>query len=334
MTDRPRPPHARRAALLLGVVVALAPVPSTPQHVYRWVDTQGNVRYSGFPPPAGVATEAPAALPGPAARQGHEPIREQPPGVDEMLELAGLRAQLPGLIRDAVTHLVHSRADLSERERTTARTVAERAFDPARVYALLRDEYGRHSAPESRPAAAAWFRSPVGRRVVGLALEGARKADPATLPAFTAALERRPPSPGRLELTERLDWVTGSSGLSADLVLAIQGGLARGLARSVPPEHRLRPGQIDADVQERRPRVLTAIREPMRVRLLYIYRDLTDEDLRQYIEFAGSPAARAHNRALHHALAHAFRLTAERASTDLAHTVRRPPPRTTTAPIR
>jgi len=329
MTDRARPPHARRAALLLGVLVALAPAASAAQHVYRWVDPQGNVRYSGFPPPAGGVTEAPAALPGPAVRQGPEPARERPVGVDEMLELSGLRAQLPALMRDVVTHLVRSRADLAERERRSARTVAERAFDLARVYALLRDEYGRHGAPERRQAAAAWFRSPTGRRVVELAVEGARNTDAAALAAFTHALERRPPSPGRLELIERLDWVSGSSELSADIALAVQGGVARALARSAPREQRPRPGQIDADAQERRPRVLSAIREPTRVRLLYVYRDLTDEDLRQYIAFAGSPAARAHTRALHHALTHAVRLTAEHAATNLTGTLA---PTTATTP--
>ena len=86
----------------------------------------------------------------------------------------------------------------------------------------MRDEYARRSPPDHRAAAAAWYRSPTGRRFVELA-RSARKADPPALSAFAAALQRRPPSPGRLELIERYDWASGTSETSADLVLAVAG---------------------------------------------------------------------------------------------------------------
>lgn len=322
MTDArrrsPAPGAVAAAAVCLGLLVTLGPAPAPAQQIYRWVDAHGNVRYSGFPPPSGAATEAPAALPGPAARPGLEPVREKPATADEMLALSGLRARLPRLVREVVADLADSQAQLTEPERGTVRSVAERAFDPTRVYALLRDEYERRSPPERRPGAAAWFRSPAGRRIVETLLESTGEADAAALAAFGAALRQRPPTPARLELIERLDWVTGSSELSADLVFAVQRGLALGLTRRLPREQRLRPGPLDAEAQERRPAVVTAVRAAVRDRLLYVLRDLTDEDIRQCIEFEGSPDGRAHNRALNRGLLHAFAVTAERAGTDLA----------------
>lgn len=304
--------------LLLGVLVALAPVPSTAQPIHRWVDAQGNVLYSGFPPPSAGATEAPAALPGPALPLGLEPVRETPPSADEMLDLCGLRAQLPALVRDVVTQLDGVQVDLGEPERSTMRSLARRAFDPARVYPLVRDEYERHSPPERRSAAAAWLRSPAGRRIVGVLREAAQQPGAAALSAFGAALQQRPPTPARLELVERLDWVSGRSELSADLVLAVQRGLALGLTRFLAREQRPRPGDLAVEGRERRVEVLAGVREPMRVRLLHLVRDLPDEDIRQYIEFESSPEARAHNRALHRGLTRALAIAAERTGTELA----------------
>lgn len=309
------------AALCAGVLVALVPAAPTAQPIYRSVDAQGNVRYSAFPPPDTAG--APAALPGAAARLGPEPVREKPAGADEMLDLSGVRKLLPGLLGEVVTHLTRGGGELGERERSTVRSVAERTFESSRVYALVRDAYERHSARERRPGVAAWLRSPAGRRIVSLEIESARNADAATMSAFTARLQQRPPAPGRLELIERLDWVTGSSELSTDLVLAVQRGLALGLTRTLPREQRLRAGQL-AEVEERRPQVLAAVREPMRLRLLYNFRDLTDDDLRHYIDFQGTPDARAHNRAVHRALLHALTLTAQHTGATLAQSLPRP----------
>lgn len=322
MTDRPGPRvgSARRAAAaraLLAAVVVLAAGAAAAQPVYRWVDAAGNVRYSGVPPPAGAADQAPAASPGPAARGDVLPIRETAPGADEMLELSGIRAQLPDVMRQLASDVLRGRADLAEPDRARARAALEGAFDPARVYGLVRDAYAEHSPPERRHGAAAWLRSPAGRRIVALEREGAR-TPAATLEAFAAALRQRPPSPGRLELLERLDWVSGSAELSADLVVAVQRGLARGLATALPAERRLRPGQIDTGVAERRPHLLAPIRETLRLRLLYHFRDLSDEELREYVAFESSADGRAHGRALRRALVHALGAASERAGTELA----------------
>lgn len=306
---------------MLGLMVG--PAPAAAQHVYRWVDAHGNVRYSAFPPQPGTAPPSPAALPRSTAADGLAPIRETPATADEMLELSGLRAQLPDVLRDLVSEIVRGRPELSERERGAMRAVVERAFDPARIHVLVRDEYARRSPPDHRAAAAAWYRSPTGRRFVELA-RSARKADPPALSAFAAVLQRRPPSPGRLELIERYDWASGTSETSADLVLAVQRGLARGMVRSTPGEPRLRPGQIDAEAEERRPALVTAIRARVRVRLLHAFRELTDEDVRQYVEFEASPEGRAHSRAVDQALTHALAVAAERAGPDLARARPRP----------
>lgn len=330
MTDgaRPRPSRPWRptpgvlASLLLCVLpVDLAPTSSMAQQIHRRLDAQGNVHYSNSPQPSAGETEAPAALPAPVLRPGFEPVRATPVSPDEMLELSGLRTQLPALAREAVTHLDGGPVDLEEPARSTMRRLAQRAFDPTRVYPLVRDAYARHSVPENRAAAAAWLRSPAGRRMVARLREDA-PPDAVVLSAFAAA--QRPPTPGRLELIERLDWVSGWSEASVDLVVAVQRGLALGLTRFLPPEQRPRPGELATEAQERRAEVLRRVREPLRVRLMYALRDIADEDVREYIEFESSPAARAHTRALQRALTHALALAAERTGIELARSRARP----------
>src|SRR3989442_1674178 len=76
-----RPGSARVTVLSVMVVAALA-APVTAQTLYRWVDENGVVHYSQFPPPAPTAPPSPAPEGKPAAPPEAKP---SPPGAKPSL---------------------------------------------------------------------------------------------------------------------------------------------------------------------------------------------------------------------------------------------------------
>src|SRR5437763_1747281 len=92
----------------------------------------------------------------------------------------------------------------------------------------------------SRRGMAAWFRSRLGRKVTALEIAASKAEAGPKLAAFAAALKTSPARPARVELVQRLEWVTGASQETTDLALAVAGSIARAAAATAPAERRAR----------------------------------------------------------------------------------------------
>jgi hypothetical protein len=246
--------------VVLVVLVALA-APAHAGEIYRWVEGS-TVVYSDRPPQDGVVgTETPGREPLPAVTAGaatigpsssaENGVSTAPATVDEILELSGARAQLAGLASQlGAGYLLPRRHQLDARDAARVARIIEQHFAPERFYLAIHDELGRRVEREQLDAMAAWFRSPLGRRVTELEIAASKpEAAPAAV-AFAARLKTSPAAPARLELVQRLDWVTGLSTDTTDLVLVIFRSGARAAATAVAPDRRIRTGLVERRVEE------------------------------------------------------------------------------------
>jgi len=153
--------------------------------------------------------------------------------------------------------------------------------------------------------------------------------DPAKLAAFAAALKTSPARPARVELVQRLEWVTGASQETTDLALAVAGSIARAAAAAAPAERRARVGMIERGVDEMRGQMAPTIAEGVLAQMLYVYEPLTDAELKAYVDFLASPPGRAYGRVAHAALLRVVREVADRTAVEIVRAV--PPQRWATA---
>lgn len=346
--------------LLLGAALALAP-DLTHAGTYRWVDERGNVTYSDRPPqpqdapvpppetsPAPVlvplALPAPAVVPDSAVKPREvtapeiaaprtktrdvkasaQPIPVAKTGltkVDEILELSGIRAQLGGLLSRVAGELRPAPGRMSSQDLASVDRILAQALRHERFYALVRDAFRPHVDRPSLEATAAWLRSPVARKIVALEIESGEPGTEQKVAAYAAGLKASPPSSHRVELIQRLDWLTGGNDTSADLVAAIARGVTTAVSAGGPPEQRLRPGQIEGRVAQVRARAGDALREVRFMSMLYTYRQLEDEELAEYARFSGSEAGRWYNTAMRKALASALGRAVEQTTAELVRAV-------------
>jgi Domain of unknown function (DUF4124)/Uncharacterized protein conserved in bacteria (DUF2059) len=322
--------------VVLVVLLAMA-APVHAGEIYRWVEGS-TVVYSDHPPQdAVVATEMPGREPLPivtAAAATISPsssaesvVSTAPATVDEILELSSARAQLAGLAASlGAGYLLPRRSQLDARDGALVARIIAQHFAPERFFVAIHDELGRRVEREQLDAMAAWFRSPLGRRVSELEIAASKpEAAAPAIAAFAERLKTSPAAPARLELVQRLDWVTGTSTDTTDLALVIARTGARAFATAVAADRRIRAGLVERRVEEMRAQMGTMMTNMALAHMLYVYNPLTDAELNAYVDFLASPAGRVYNRTSHVALLRAVRDAADRTATEIVRAV--PPAR-------
>jgi hypothetical protein len=352
MTERLGP------ALLLGAALLLASPARAAAETYRWVDEQGNVMYSDRPPqPREIRPPAPEAKPAlepkasemrapdlktPEAAKPPEvktpevakpevnakatippvaPPKTGPTKIDELLELSGARAQLVGLVARVAADLRPQPGQMSTADMATIDRILAQSLRHETVYGAVRDAFLRLVDRPSLEATAAWLRTPVGRKIIGLEIASSQPGAEQKVMEYTAVAKANPPAARRLELLQRLDWVTGANETSADLVAAIARGLSAAVSAAGPAESRFRPGQIEDRAAQVRARATETLREVRTMSMLYTYQTLEDDELSEYVRFSGTDAGRWYNTAMRKALVGAIGKAVEQTVTDLVRAV-------------
>ena len=339
----------RLGSVLLAAMLVLAATTSS-AGTFRWVDDQGNVTYSDRPPqPRDSGAAAPGAKPAsdlkvpemkasdvksavPKAGEGMPrdakatilppvPPRTGPTKIDELLELSGARAQLVGLVARVAADLRPAPGQMSASDMTTIERVLAQSLRADAVYGAVRDAFIPQVDRSSLETTASWLRTPAGRKIITLEIASSQPGAEQKIAEYTAIVKSNPPPTRRLELLQRLDWVTGANETSADLVAAIARGLSRAVSAAGPPEKRLRPGKIDERAEQVRARANETLREVRTMSMLYTYQSLNDDELLEYVRFSGTDAGRWYNTAMRKALISAIGKAVEQAATELVRAV-------------
>ena len=265
------------------------------------------------PPPR--ARDAKASVPAtPIPRTG-------PTKVDELLELSGVRAQLVGLLSRVAVDLRPPPGQMSSADQAIIDRILGQSLRHEAVYGAVRDAFRPQVDRPSLETTAAWLRTPIARKIVALEIASSEPSAEQKVADYATTLKANPPPARRLELLQRLDWVTGANETSADLVAAIARGLSTAVSAAGPPESRLRPGQIEDRAEQARARANETLREVRTMSMLYTYQTLEDDELSEYVRFSGSDAGRWYNTAMRKALVGALEKAVEQTATELVRAV-------------
>ena len=322
-------------ALATTLMLAVLAAPAHAGDVYRWIDG-ATVVYSDQPPQEGVIlTSMPGRPPLPVvtapdaetsvAAEAEVVVSTEPSTVDEIFELSGMRPQLPAIARTLGAEYLPRPGQLAERDTALVAQIVARQFAPERFYAVIRDDFRRRVDQRQLDAMAVWFRSPLGRKITALEIAASNPDAAPKIAAFAAGLKTSPAAAPRLDLVQRLDWVTGTSQETTDLTLAIAGSAARAAAAVTPAERRARAGLVERRLEEMRGQMALAVAENVLAQMLYVYAPLSDAELKQYVDFLASPPGRSYGRIAHSALLRVVREVADRTAFEVLRTV--PPQR-------
>jgi Uncharacterized protein conserved in bacteria (DUF2059) len=205
---------------------------------------------------------------------------------------------------------------LSGEDRLTVDRIVSQRFSAAALYARMRLEFEKNLESARLARALEWYESPLGKRITGLEL-----ASLTPDAGQTPDVESRRASQRRLDLLRRLDTSGGASDTTVDVTMAIVGSLARAFQPVLPAVARLSRGQLEQELSQVRNVTLERIRHACLVNMLSAYRDLTDGEVEQYVQFVESEGGQWYMAVMNASLLTAVNAAAETTATELAAAV-------------
>jgi len=233
--------------------------------------------------------------------------------LDTLLERSVLKVQLESLAAGVRVQFLLGRARLSGEDRLTIDRIVSRRFSSAALYARIRLEFEPNLESGKLAKALEWYDSPLGKRITGLEL--------ASLMLEIPDFEKDRPSKQRLDLIRRLDAGGGASDTTVDVTMAIVRNLTRAFQPALPAVARLSPGQLEHELTQVRNLTLERIRRACLLNMLTAYRDLTDQELEQYVRFVESESGQWYMSMMNGTLLIAVDAAAEATATELAAAV-------------
>ena len=335
-----------RTASLVVLTLALAAAPaSDAAEVYKTTQADGTVTYSDTPQPPAEANPpaqrkapaqekaparppaAPTATPAPRPAVPTREVTPRPPAVtaDEVLELAGLQAQLAATPARMAGEFKPRGVRLNAEDAAALEQILARHFAAERLYTQIRGEFSRRADARKLADVAEWLRSPLGAKIAALEAAAAVEADASQRMLAFAPGGRGGPAAARVAIVERLDWTAGITDGALESTLAVSRAMAMAINRALPPDERQTTAQIERHIQELRGQSRAKLAQTTVAFMLYEYRSLEDDELQQYSDFLASDAGRWYSATISKAMNRTVAAAAQRAASDVIRAI--PPPR-------
>jgi hypothetical protein len=241
-------------------------------------------------------------------------------GVDELLARSGLKRHI-ALIGHRLQHQFEAQGAFTPDERAALSRAAMNAYRPDVIYAAVREQLELRRDENKMNELLAWYRLPLGTRLVDLEVAAAIAQVGIEIVEYAERLKENPPTYERLESLQRLDAAVGNTDLSVDLAMVMQESMARAIDPVLPPERRMKPGQLQRDLARMRAEIVTPTRNAVLLTMLFTYRSVGDEDVRAYLRLMESPAGRWFSEATRRAMLQSIAAAAEMTATELARMV-------------
>jgi len=213
------------------------------------------------------------------------PDAERAFALDELVRLSGMRRQAANIAEGAINSYVQTIPVDMVRERESVKQFWSEVFDVKLMNdAVLRTLERRYDASRAR-AAIAYLKSSTARKMSKLEQASNRAGILSEINQFAERLAFNPPPAPRMTMVNEFINQTHA-------VEVMQTVMSRNMRMSMtamnafaPPDRRLNNEQIEAMISGMRTQTYAGMRNGIVTGFLYTYRNVSDEELRQYIEW-------------------------------------------------
>lgn len=218
--------------------------------------------------------------------------------VDELIDLSGLKQQIPRLPNEYMTLVDQVLTGLDRRNpmptnlRRELRQSFVDALSPERFEPQIRSRLLDTLSHDTSVATVNWLRSELGKKITAAEVNVGSPDRPVQLATFMMRLQLERPTPERLELVRRLEEVTQGSEMATEAWEAIVGAIARALEGGFRGDKLQIKEKLEEVLASMRGSVKGMFQQAQLFETLFTYQTVPDEELRQYAEFLETPAGR------------------------------------------
>ena len=202
------------------------------------------------------------------------------PDIDEAFRLSGVRARLESLPSHVNEMTAVAISQLPRDQRAQFEPVLKdmmlRFLDPDAFYQQLRTYFARRSDPSHMATFLALERTPLYRTMHRVEQESETPAAQASRRRFEATLQSDPPSIKRVQTLQHLDEITNATGTQVKIVTAVMNAMAAGMGARMPADLDKQSAAFNTKIQ---PVLASQVLHAN----LFIYRNVEDADLEDYV---------------------------------------------------
>lgn len=207
---------------------------------------------------------------------------------------SGMAVALRGFTAQVENGIKHSTANLQAELLPPLRRAVLEAFRPDRLREDITTLVAQKLILEDMQAAVRWLETEAGRRITLAEEVGSAVQDQGHFAAYVEALRTRPLSAERSSLIADIISAAGAVQTGAATQEAIALGIGMGVDALRPEDKRLGEAVIRGRLRQAMPpqRLRSGLAQQLPVLFAYIYRDVSDADLRSYAAFLNSSAGK------------------------------------------
>jgi len=233
--------------------------------------------------------------------------------IDDLMQLSGMNDELVAL-HDQIGGDLAEPGTMPEATRLSLQKAMQESFAESKLKAVIIPYLRQHMDKKSTDQSLAWLSSPLGEKIT--ALESANNS-----PEAQAEMQKQLPTllknTQRFSLIRELDKAINASDSTVNTLLGLQEAMFRGITASGPKAQAM----SEEELQQMIATMKTTIRSQYEILVIgtmaYNYQTLSDNEIRQYITFAESPAGKHYHKTMMAALDNAIRLAGTSVGTTL-----------------
>jgi hypothetical protein len=230
-------------------------------------------------------------------------VAAEPPAdesmISELMELSGLTQQIPRLPQAYMTFVDQLFVGMDRQRNPVPNSLQQHirqsfvhALTPERLEPEIRSRLVHGLPQDTTLATLTWLRSELGKKITAAELNAGSAEKSIELATFVLKLQLERPSPERLQLVRQIEDVTQGSELATEawetVVVAVTRVVEAELARTDPR----RREKLQEHLASVRASIKGMFQQGRLIEVLFTYRTLTDEELKQYVDFLEAPTGR------------------------------------------
>lgn len=216
--------------------------------------------------------------------------------ITEMLEVSGITREVKDIPEQvqAVLNEDPKIQSLRPEQRAVIQAVFAQTYSPTAMMGAINKTLTKNFDEPHFKQFIELHHQPFMRKFIALEAAAETAAGQANMQGYLAQLPNYPPTPERLALVQRLDQVIRASAAITDIQIAIARAITSAAAMLQPNELRPSKEELDAFLEQLDRQLRASLTPTMAMNIqqyyLYAYRDVSDTELKQYIDGYDNPA--------------------------------------------
>ncbi|MCK9615695.1 MAG: hypothetical protein M0R48_09355 [Candidatus Omnitrophica bacterium] len=239
---------------------------------------------------------------------------EQNSLLGKVLELSNVKKQVESLPAHVNDEYAQYKERIPAQIYESGSKIMAESYGAKDVYASVVDYFKANYKRDYLLKIKEFLNSELSEKISGLEDKAAGSNGLKEMKEFANTLSQKPPPEERAELIKKLDEAVGATNMQIETVITMYKGMNLAIDPVVAADKRLTPGELDMVTTQMRKELKNILKNVISISFLYTYQSLSDEELKQYLNFWSSDAGKWFNKVSNEAFIAAMDKAGQRAT--------------------